>query len=78
MPQTDNNEAFLFVTPRSLSFDFIAYRAYRKAQLPSFVTFFDGSPYLVLLGARLTVFGHSLEKYESSAILSAGRQHEKS
>ena len=67
MPQTDNNEAFLVVTPRSRSFDFIASRT---AHLPSF---FDGSPYLVLLGGRLTVLGQSLEKYEHSAILSAGR-----
>ena len=66
MPQTDNNEAFLFVTPRSRRFDFIASRT---AHLPSFLTFFDGSPYLVLLGGRLTVLGHSLEKYESMAIL---------
>ena len=29
-----------------------------------FLTLFDGSPYLVLLGGRLIVFGHSLEKYE--------------
>ena len=67
MPQTENNEAFLFVNPRSRSFDFIASRT---AHLPSFLTFFDGSPYLVLLGGRLTEVGHSLEKYESSAILS--------
>ena len=65
MPQTDNNETFLFVTPRSRSFDFIASRT---PHLPSFLTFFDGSPYLVLLGGRLTVLGHCLEKYESSAL----------
>ena len=35
-----------------------------------FLTLFDRSPYLVLLGARPTVLGHNLEKYESSAILS--------
>ena len=35
-----------------------------------FLTLFDRPPYLVLLGARLTVLGHNLEKYESSAILS--------
>ena len=70
MPQTENNEAFLFVTPRSRSFDFIASRT---AHFPSFSDAFDGSPYLVL-----TVLGHSLEMYESSDIFSAGRQHEKS
>ena len=68
MLQTDNNEAFLFVTPRSRSFDCIASRT---AHFASFLTFFDRSPYLVLLGGRLTVLGHSLEKYKSSAILSA-------
>ena len=35
-----------------------------------FLTLFDRSPYLVLLGARPTVLRHSPEKYESSAILS--------
>ena len=35
-----------------------------------FLTLFDRSPYLVLLGGKLTVLGHNLEKYESSAILS--------
>ena len=74
MPQTDNNEAFLYVTPRSRSFDFIASRT---APFLQFLTFFDGSPYLVLLGGRLSVLGYSLEKYESSAILSAGRQTRK-
>ena len=68
MPQRDNNEAFLFVTPpRSRIFIFFASR---KAQFLHFLTLFDRSPYLVLLGARPTVLGHSLEKYESSAILS--------
>ena len=74
MPQTDINDAFLVVTPRSRSFDFIVSRT---AHLLHFLTLFDRSPYLVLLGARPTVLGHNLEKYESSAILSAGRQHEK-
>ena len=42
-----------------------------------FLTPFGGSPFLVLLGGRLTVLGHNLEKYESSKKLSAGQQHEK-
>ena len=35
-----------------------------------FLTPFRGSPYLVLLGVRLTVLGHKLEKYEGSEKLS--------
>ena len=35
-----------------------------------FLTPFRGSPYLVLLGVRLTVLGHKLEKYERSEKLS--------
>ena len=66
MPQTDKTKLFYLLTPFS-DFDFIASR---KANLLHFLTLFDRSPYLVLLGARPTVLGHSLEKYESSAILS--------
>ena len=65
MPQTDNNEAFLFVTPCSRRLILLLPERHTLLQ---FLTFFDGSPYLVLLGGKLTVLGHSLEKYESSAL----------
>ena len=74
MLQTDKTKVFYLLPPPFSDFDFIASR---KAHLLHFLKLFDGSPYLVLLGGRLTALGHSLEKYESSAILNAGRQHEK-
>ena len=43
-----------------------------------FLIHFGGSPFLVLLGGRLTVLGNNLEKYDSSEKMSTGRQHEKS
>ena len=67
MLQTDNNEVFPFLTPRSGSLILLLPERHTFLH---FLTFFDGSPYLVLLGGRLTVLGHSLAKYESSAILS--------
>ena len=71
MPRTDKNEAFLFVTPPPRSRILILLLHERHTFL-HFLTLFDRSPHLVLLGARPTVLGHghNLEKYESSAILS--------
>ena len=72
MPQTDINEAFLFVTPppRSRSLILLLHEGTPCFLKVHFLTPFGGSPYLVLFGARTTVLGHNLEKYESSAKLS--------
>ena len=77
MPQTDSNEDFLFVTPPPRSGSLVLF-LHERYTLLSESSLFEGSPFLVLPGGRLTVLGHNLEKYESSEKLSAGRQHEKS
>ena len=66
MPETDINEAFLFVTP-VLGVSFYCFTNGTPCFLRvHFLNPFGGSPYLVLLGARPTVLGHNLEKYERS------------
>ena len=69
MPQTDKTKLF-YLLPPPPPFSYFDFIASRKAHLLHFLTLFDRSPYLVLLGARPTVLCHSLEKYESSAFLS--------
>ena len=64
MPETDGNEAFLFVTPPLSEFDFYYLTNGTPCFLRvQFLTPFRGSPYLVLFGVKLTVFDHNLEKY---------------
>ena len=70
MPKTNNNEAFLFVTP-VLGAKFYCFTNSTPYLLRvHFLTPFWGSPYLVLFGVKLTVLGHNLEKYENSEKLS--------
>ena len=78
MPQTDINEAFLFVTPRSRILILLLHERHTLLPKSSVFDSFWKITILVPLGGRLTVLGHNLEKYESSEKLSAGRQHEKS
>ena len=80
MLKTNNNEAFLFATSPLPPFSVLNFIAARTAHLNSKEFIFwllsqdhhfwhflaQSLPYLVLCGVRLTVLGHSLEKYESS------------
>ena len=66
MPQTDINEAFLFVTPSPVLgvWFYCSTNGTPCFLRVQFLTSLKRSPYLVLLGARPTVLGHNLEKYE--------------
>ena len=71
MPKTNSNEAFLLAPPPVLDVKFYCSRNGTHYLLRvQFLTPLRGSPYLVLPGVRLTVLGHSLEKYENSEKLS--------
>ena len=76
MLQTDKTKLFHLLPPALGGLILLLPERHTLLFLVQFLTLFDRSPYLVLLGARLTVLGHSLEKYESSAILNAGRKNE--
>ena len=69
---------FYLLPPCSRSLNLLLNERHTLFPKSSFFTAFGGSPFLVLLGGRLTVLGHNLGKYKSSAILIAGRQPKES